>query len=169
MAAHAQIGTANEPLVVEAERLDVHNADGLVVYEGRVDAVQGESQVRANRLELYFDKSQQAEGEVGLGNLTHAIAIGDVYYITPEQTALGDRAVYDIATDTVTMTGNVIVKQGCDVLTGQELVLNLTTNDAQVRPGAAPEGAVRPARVRTVIYSGGDQDATQPAGEECAQ
>ncbi len=155
----AQISPGGGPIVIEAETLDVFNDEGLAVYAGRVDAVQDEAQLRADRLELYFDRTDQPAGEdgLGLGALTHAIAIGNVYYVTPEQVAVADHGRYDIETDTVTMTGRVVVQQGRNVMTGEEMVLNLTTNDVQVRAGQAPASAARPARVRTVIHTGGGE------------
>ena len=152
--ANAQINPDGGEIVIEADTLDIFNDQGLTVYEGRVDAAQGDTQLRADRLELYSDPAAQ-NGGAGLGdmgNVVRVIAIGNVYYVTPEQVATGDRAVYEVATDIVTMTGQrVVVTQGCDVLTGTEVVMNLTTNDAQVR--AAPTDG-RPGRVRTVIQTG---------------
>ncbi len=168
-AAHAQFGgTASDaPVVIEADTLDVHNEQGMAIYEGRVDAIQDDTQLRSDRLELYFDRSEGAAAatpQTGLGDMTHAIAIGSVYYVTPQQIATGDRAYYDVATDTVTMTGNVLVKQGCDVLSGDEMVMNMTTRDAQVR--AAPSAPDKPGRVRTVLHSGGNEEAEAPAAAE---
>lgn len=151
----AQINPDGGDIMIDADTLDIFNEQSLTVYEGRVDASQGDTQLRADRLELYSDPAAGGAG-AGLGgdmgNVVRVIAVGNVYYVTADQVATGDRAVYDVATDTVTMTGpRVIVTQGCDVLTGTEVVMNLTTNDAQVR--AAPGADGQPGRVRTVIRS----------------
>jgi lipopolysaccharide export system protein LptA len=160
----AQINPDGGDIVIEADTLDIFNEQGLTVYEGRVDAVQGDTQLRADRLELYSDPAAGSAGLGDMGDVVRAIAIGNVYYVTPEQVATGDRAVYDVAADTVTLTGGqVVVTQGCDVLTGTEVVMNLTTNDAQVRAGPAADG--RPGRVRTVIRSG-DEAAPAPGCEQ---
>lgn len=156
--AAAQINPDGGEIVIEADTLDILNEQDLTVYEGRVDAAQGDTQVRADRLELYSDPTGEGAGLGDMGDVVRVIAIGNVYYVTPEQVATGERAVYDVASDTVTMTGQrVVVTQGCDVLTGTEVVMNLTTNNAQVR--AAPQDG-RPGRVRTVIQTGAE---TAPA------
>jgi len=156
--ASAQINS-DQPLEIEADTLDVHNEQGLAVYEGQVDAVRGEAQLRTDRMEVYFASAQDGAG-IGDRDVIRAIAIGNVYYVTPTQVATGERAVYDVAADTITLTGpEVVVTQGCDVLTGTEVVFNLTTNDAQVRAGGqATEG--RPGRVRTVINTGDSAETT---------
>lgn len=160
----AQLNPDGGEVVIDSDTADHFNEQGLTVFEGRVDVSQDDTQLRTDRLELYSDPGAEGgSGELGdIGNLVRAVAVGNVYYVTPERVATGDRAVYDVATDTVTMTGReVIVTQGCDILTGTEVVMNLTTNDVQVR--ATQED--RQGRVRTVIRTG-DQQA---AAAECEQ
>lgn len=57
----------------------------------------------------------------GFGQVQSILAEGNVYYVTPELKAKGDRGNYELATDTITMTGNVALMRERDVAEGQTL------------------------------------------------
>jgi lipopolysaccharide export system protein LptA len=59
-------------------------------------------------------------------------AKGSVVVTQNDQRIVGDRAEFDMRTNTVTMIGNVVVTKGDNVLRGQRMVVNLTTNVVQV-------------------------------------
>ena len=73
--------------------------------------------------------------------------------MTPEQVARGDRAVYNASTDTLMVTGDVILRQGENVLTGSSLSINIGSGRARME-GAPTGNAGR--RVQGVFYP--DQD-----------
>ena len=75
-------------------------------------------------------------------------ASGNVYFVTPDQTIRGDRAVYTFATDEVVVTGDVILTQGKNVLTGNRLVYNVRTESARMEGGNG--------RVQGVFYPQGN-------------
>ena len=52
--------------------------------------------------------------------------------IQKDQTASGDNAVFDVKSNTVVMTGNVVVTQGQTVMRGERMVSNLTTGVTNV-------------------------------------
>ncbi len=52
-----------------------------------------------------------------------------------DQVATADRATFDMATNIVTMVGNVLLTQGNNVVRGQRLVVNLTTKEGRVEGG----------------------------------
>ena len=49
-----------------------------------------------------------------------------------DQTARGDNGVFDVKANTVTLTGNVVVTQGTNVLRGERMVVTLDTGVARV-------------------------------------
>ncbi len=51
------------------------------------------------------------------GNIRRAEALGDVTVVSKDQNASGDLGVYDMKTKTITLTGNVVVSQGKNVVT----------------------------------------------------
>ncbi len=108
---------------------------------GRAELTQGGNRLRANRISFVTAN----------GDLTRAEASGEVYFVTPEQTMRGDRAVYDLGTDNVTVTGDVILTQGQNVATGGRLVYNVATETARMEGAPTAQGD----RVRGVFYPQG--------------
>ena len=117
--------SADAPVMWGADTV-TYRTDG-VTLEGRAELLQGDNRMRANRLSL----TQAADG-----GLTRIEAAGDIYYVTPNETMRGDAAVYDPSSDTVTITGDVILTQGENVMTGGRLTYNLRTEQAQMAGGA---------------------------------
>jgi lipopolysaccharide export system protein LptA len=69
------------------------------------------------------------------------IAEGEVYFVRPAQSARGNRAVYDIASDSVTFSGNVVVASEENVIRGETMVLSIGARRTIVRPSGG--GRVR--------------------------
>jgi len=107
-----------------------------ISLRGRAELTQGENRIRADRI----------EGAISNGDLTRVEATGGVYFVTPDQTIRGDRAVYTPANDTIVLTGDVILTQGENVMTGARLTYNTRTEAAEM------DGGGRNGRVQGVFY-----------------
>jgi lipopolysaccharide export system protein LptA len=77
-------------------------------------------------------------------------ARGQVYFVTPERTVRADSAVYVFTTETITLTGGVIVVQGKSVVRGDRMVINTGTGQASMT--SSTTGRNKPGRVRGVFY-----------------
>ena len=160
---------SDAPLDITADELEVVNAQCLATYKGAAEALQDTSRLRADILKIYYKPNQGAAktgSASGTGSncgslMDHMEAIGSVYYVTPQQRIHGDNAFYDAATDTITVTGDVVAVRGNDVLRGTKLVINSNTGDAQMQSSGGGRG--KPNRVRTVIYPKQQQQAGQAA------
>jgi len=108
-----------------------------IALRGRAEVVQGQNRLRADII----------DGTITGGDLTRVEASGNVYFVTPDQTVRGDQAVYTFATDEVVVTGDVILTQGQNVLTGGRLVYNTRTETARMEGGAGSNGG----RIRGVF------------------
>ena len=72
------------------------------------------------------------------------VADGHVFYVSANQTARGEHAVYEAVPDLITMTGDVVLVQGKNVTKGDKLVIEVKSNHAVLtsiaqgrnRPGA---------------------------------
>jgi len=107
-----------------------------ISLRGRAELTQGDNRIRADRI----------EGSISNGDLTRVEATGDVYFVTPDQTIRGDRAVYTPANDTIVLSGDVILTQGENVMTGGRLTYNTRTESAEM------DGAGEGGRVQGVFY-----------------
>jgi lipopolysaccharide export system protein LptA len=134
----AQSQTGNQPVAYGAD--SVEYGPNRIILRGRAEATQGGNRFRADTLTLV-----SGEG----GDLQRAEAAGTVYFVTPDQSMRGDRAVYNLGNGEIVVTGNVVLTQGKNVLTGSRLVYNINTEAA--RMDGAPRGAAG-SRVQGVFY-----------------
>ena len=93
-------------------------------------------------------------------------ALGGVTVISKDQTASGDRGVYDLKTKTITLVHNVTVAQGKNVLHGERVVVDTVSGNAhfdsnmEAQNGTSP--AKPPGRVRAVILPNKDAKGGGP-------
>jgi lipopolysaccharide export system protein LptA len=149
--ASAQIDSnSKSPIDITANEAEVINAKCIAIWRGNAEVLQDKSRLRADTITMYRQpKGQGANGQPDCGKTERIEAEGHVFYVSPDQNARSDRAVYTAASDQVVMTGGVIVVQGNDVARGQRLTLNTVTHQAKMEAG---DGAGGSGRVRAVIY-----------------
>ena len=153
-AASAQVQTpriglqSDAPIDLDAESCDAFQAEDRVVCTGDVVVAQGPALLTAQRMEIRFKPGTQEfsriEGE------------GGMRYASGPDAISGETGVFDSATSTVTVTGDVVVVQGEQVITGERLVYNTATGALSF--SAAPGG-----RVRGLFRPGADEAAAAPA------
>jgi len=105
---------------------------------GRAEVVQGQNRLRADVI----------SGSGVNSEIDRIEASGNVYFVTPEQTIRGDRAVFTLSDNEVVMTGDVIVTQGQNVMTGGRLTYNTETQAVTMAGGSGSNGG----RIRGVFY-----------------
>jgi len=116
-----------------------YTPDGFSL-RGRAEVTQGGNRLRADAI----------RGFTSNGDLNRIEASGGVYFVTPDQSMKGDRAVYTLNDGNVVVTGDVILTQGKSVLTGSRLVYNVRTETARI------EGGGGNGRVQGVFYPQGN-------------
>jgi lipopolysaccharide export system protein LptA len=164
--ARAQIETkSNAPIDITADENEVQNGKCLAIWRGAVEALQGDSRLRSDTLTVYqAPKGTDANGQQACGAIQKIIAEGHVYYVTPDQHAKGDRAVYTAADDQIVLTGDVIVVRGDDVARGDRLIIKVAAKQFTLQSDTAGAGA--PKRVRGVFYPDKTTGQTPPAGAQ---
>lgn len=126
------------PVEVAADQLSVDQGDGSAVFTGNVVIGQGQMRLSADRVTVEYAGGDQSR----IRTLT---AEGRVTLVSGQDAAEAANAVYDVASGNVTLTGDVVLTQGQNVLTGNRMVVNLSTGTAQV------EG-----RVRSILQPAGN-------------
>ena len=104
----------------------------------QVEITQGPNRLRADAVEGVRNNDQ----------FSSVTATGGVYYVTPNETIRGDRAVYTVSNATIVVTGDVILTQGKNVLTGSRLTYNVDTGAASMASGSGN-------RIQGVFYPQG--------------
>jgi lipopolysaccharide export system protein LptA len=165
LSAHAQLApSSNGPIDITADNGTLVNSTCEATWSGAAEALQGNSRLRANVIKAFLKRKPPSAaaqpGPAGAGNpsdcgATERIeADGNVYYVTPDQVAHGDHAVYSADLDQIVMTGNVIVVQGAgekrSVVRGDKMTIHVSTREVTIDSIAQGRGV--PGRVRGVFY-----------------
>lgn len=150
--AHAQT-PAPDFVDISSERQEILDQDDRAVFSGNVNAIRGDTRLRADEAQAFLARNPQT----GQRRIERIEARGDVFYVTPAETARGDRGVYDLDTEVITLTGGVVLTQGCNVSTGQELVINLRTGISRLTGGNG--------RVRSLFFSESSEAAAAASGQ----
>jgi lipopolysaccharide export system protein LptA len=129
----------DEPIKITADKLEVRDKSKMATFSGAVHVIQGETNLRCRELVVFYDqdlasgsKKTADESKTGNQQIRRMEAKGSVVVTQSDQRIVGDRADFDVRTNTVTMIGNVIVTKGDNVMRGQRMVVNLTTNIVQI-------------------------------------
>jgi lipopolysaccharide export system protein LptA len=135
----------DEPVQIEAATLDVRDKDKIATFTGNVHVIQGDTDLRTKKLVVFYEDAaankddnsiKAAEpGPGGSSQIKRLEAIGDVFVTQKNQTAQGEKGIFDMKTNIITLTGNVIVSQGQDVLRGEKLVVDRTTGLSRMEGG----------------------------------
>jgi lipopolysaccharide export system protein LptA len=155
----------DQPVQIDAKTLEVRDKQKTATFSGDVRVVQGDTTMRCQNLVVFYGE------EVGIGgtkpvvraktasgtppnaqNIRRIEAHGDVTVTSKDQNASGDLGVYDLHAKTITLSGNVVVSQGKNVIHGERVVVDTVTGNARVE--SAP-GATQ-GRVRALIIPNGE-------------
>ncbi len=133
---------STKPVSIEAEELVVEDNKQIAVFRGNVSATQGDFNMRSKELVVtYSAKKQSPQGKAPAKASAAAAPLGeagaDIRYIEAkgkvlvtskgEQTATSNSALFDVAAQTVTLIGDVVVTQGKNIIKGDRLVIDITT------------------------------------------
>lgn len=131
--------TSRQPIAFGAD--DGEQTTDRISLRGRAEITQGQNRLRAETITAFRDAQ---------GDFTRIEAAGTVYFVTPSQSMRGDRAVYTISSGELVVTGNVILNQGKNVLTGGRLTYDVNTDAATM--SGAPSGQGAGSRIQGVFY-----------------
>jgi lipopolysaccharide export system protein LptA len=157
----------NLPVQIDAKALEVQDKKKTATFSGSVKVVQGDTTMTCRTLVVFYGQ------EVGLGNAAPVVkanstagavpnaqnirliqARGDVLVVSRDQNATGDLGVYDLQAKTITLTGNVVLSQGKNVIHGDRLIVDTVTGNAHVE--SAQKTGVRAVIVPNKDHNGAD-------------
>jgi lipopolysaccharide export system protein LptA len=164
----------DEPVHIEAATLEVRDKDQVATFKGEVRVQQGDTSMKCDTLVVFYDregsKEKKAEksmraadpGPGGEQKIRRLEAHGSVVVSSKDQTATGKTGIFDMPSNTVTLTGDVVMTQGQNILRGDKLVVNLSSGVSRVEGGKNGRG-----RVEGLFIPGGSPPgaagATRPA------
>ena len=145
----------DQPVHIEAATLEVRDKQKEATFSGDVRVTQGDTGMRCKSLVVFYEGGPGATaaksntltaakpGPGGDQRIKRLEARGGVVVTQKEQTASGDLGIFDMKTNTVTLTGNVTMTQGKNVLRGDRLVVDLTSGVSRVESGKNGSGRVQ--------------------------
>ncbi|MEM1374510.1 MAG: LptA/OstA family protein [Pseudomonadota bacterium] len=119
------------PIEIAADQMSISQEDGSATLTGNVVIGQGDLRLAAPSVQVSY-----SEG----GGISEIVADGGVTVVTPQEEVEARRAVYILSSDTMVLTGDVLLSQGRSAVSAETMRVNLATGSALL------EG-----RVRTVL------------------
>jgi lipopolysaccharide export system protein LptA len=165
----------DQPVQIEAASLEVRDKNKTATFAGDVQVVQGDTTMKCQKLVVFYgqevgigqggaqagapkpDTKPALAGPKGAQNIRRIEARGGVTVITKDQNASGDLGVYDLIAKTITLTGNVVVSQGQNVIHGERVVVDTVSGNARVESNNQGGGGT-PSRVRALIQPNQNQN-----------
>ena len=138
--------SSNDPIQIEADRLEVRDEEKIAIYQGNVRVRQGETLLKTAELRIHY--IGEASGSAPGSGVDRIETAGAVTVQSGKQTASGDKAIFEIAKDLVTLTGNVVLTEGDNVARGSRLVVDLKAKKAKMDGGVSTSQGNR---VQTII------------------
>jgi len=141
------------PIEITADVLEVLQDQRIAIFTGNVDATQGDMVLSADQLRVHYGDADDAAAAVpGTGSIRRIEAEGNVFLSSPRETAQGTAGVYDVASNRVTLAGEVVLTQEDNVIRGERLEIDLVSGRSQIF-AAVPStaGGTPPQRVRALF------------------
>lgn len=158
----------DKPIQIDAASLEMRDKDKAATFSGNVKVVQGDTTMLCKTLVVFYDNESSGAkkaamksatpGPAGSSSIKRLEAQGGVTVTQKDSTVTGDRGVFDMRANTVTMHGNVLLTKDKNVLRGDRLVVDLTTGISRVESNSG--------RVQGVFQAApnGSQSGGNPAG-----
>jgi lipopolysaccharide export system protein LptA len=130
---------SRQPIEITADTLEVLQNERKAIFSGNVVAQQGNIRMQAARMLVFYtgEDSQQGASVKGISRIE---ADGNVFFASPTETVKGDRAIYEVSREQITMTGNVVLTRDKNILKGTQLTYNLATGKSVLGSGGAAGG-----------------------------
>jgi lipopolysaccharide export system protein LptA len=128
---------SDQPIEITADTLEVRQSDNLAIFRGDVDALQGDMHLTADVIVVHYRENKETPDQPGISRID---AEGNVFVSSPEETAQGQRGVYDVDGGRIDLVGEVVLTQGENVVRGERLELDLETGLSRVVSGADGSG-----------------------------
>ncbi|HEY0275246.1 MAG TPA: lipopolysaccharide transport periplasmic protein LptA [Paenirhodobacter sp.] len=131
--------TPGAPVTVTSDQLNVDQTTGVALFTGNVVVVQEGLRMNADKVTVDYLPGDSTQ-------IKTMTADGHVVLVSPTEAAEGNHAVYDVPGGTVVMTGDVLLTQGPNIISGPKLTVDLRTSTGHMDGGGG--------RVKTVLQPG---------------
>jgi lipopolysaccharide export system protein LptA len=162
----------DKPIQINAASLEMRDKDKAATFSGNVKVVQGDTTMLCKTLVVFYDNDQSdakkpamksaTPGPSGSSSIRKLEAKGGVVVTQKDSTVTGDRGIFDMRANTVTMFGNVLLTKDKNVLRGDRLVVDLTTGVSRVESDSGRVQGVFQAAPQQGEKGGGSSPSPAP-------
>ena len=139
--AHLPLAYGAENVVVDADSMEVIDAEHRTIFRGNVVATRPTDKIVGDEMIVTTSDQKQADGSVK--TVTDFLdAKGNVTITTATQTIKGDWAKFYIQEDRLEVGGDVRVTQGKTTVKSKKILINLKTNHMEASGGRVHVGFV---------------------------
>jgi lipopolysaccharide export system protein LptA len=117
---------APSPVEVEANEMEIIDADRQAIFRGKVEAVRDSEHITSDIMTVYYSDVKQADG-TSKSQVSKMDATGNVTVITEKQVITGEWAKMDVLENTLIVGGRVKLVEGKTTLQGEKLNVDLNT------------------------------------------
>lgn len=114
------------PVEVEANEMEIIDADKQAIFRGKVNAVRGSQNIRSDVMTVFYADVKQPDG-TSKSQASKLDAKGNVTITTRKQVITGEWAKMDILANTLLVGGRVKLVEGKTTLQGEKLTVDLNT------------------------------------------
>lgn len=167
LSAQAQValpkGNSDKPIEIQSDTLEVMQQDKIALFKGNVEAQQGTMHLKSDEMRVYYKEKQGTKdktakpaesptADLATQNSISKIDVrGNVFLSTPDETAQGDKGLYDVDKSTITLTENVVLTRGKNILKGSWLIYDLKTGHSEMKSDEAVGKDGKKQRVRGIF------------------
>jgi lipopolysaccharide export system protein LptA len=148
---YAKDSSLDSDILINSDNLNFFLDQNKAIFEGKVEVFHGKTKLESDKLVVLFDKKKENNNSKP-SNTTHTEndntqhnkpvnrspqgavsyieALGHVILTTENDVITGDKGYYEVKKDTITLVGNVELKQNNNFLKGDKLVYNRITNES---------------------------------------
>ena len=136
---------ADEPIHIEADRMESNQKQYTVTFNGNVQAIQGKLTINSDTMIVHYAK--QANGtdaqDTKKQQIKKIFARGQVEILQDELVATGNEVEFLADKKQILLTGNTKVWQNNNLVTGEKVLLNLATETTIIEPDKESGGRVK--------------------------
>ncbi|MEA2085261.1 MAG: lipopolysaccharide transport periplasmic protein LptA [Thermodesulfobacteriota bacterium] len=148
---YSSAANPDTPIHIEADRMESNSSKNIVEFTGNVEAKQGDLVINADKMTVYYQKSnaKKKSSSANSQKIKKIIADSNVTIARGELSAAGDRAEFSASNNKVTLIGNTRVWQDNNLVTGNMIEIDLDTGTSIVE-----RSKNKGERVKGIFYPG---------------
>jgi lipopolysaccharide export system protein LptA len=132
----SQVDQPSEPIHITADRLVSDSNNNNAEFTGKVQVIQGQTKIDADRLKLFYKDSAAPSDGINTGNLKTIEAYGNVRIQFDNRVAVGQKAVYITQERKLVLTGpGAKITLDPDVVEGDRIIFYRGDGRVEVKGG----------------------------------